>query len=71
MGLVGNLASKAAGAAAKAAAKKVGKVAETAVIIKAGEAIENKAKSRHAELMADEFGDRKLMVLRDLKSAGG
>ena len=71
MGLVGNLASKAAGAAAKAAAKKVGKVAETAVIVKAGEAIENKAKSRHAELMADEFGDRKLMVLRDLKSAGG
>lgn len=71
MGLIGNLAGKAAGAAAKAAAKKVGRVAETAVIIKAGEAIENKAKSRHAELMADEFGDRKLMVLRDLKSAGG
>lgn len=71
MGLIGNLAGKAAGAAAKAAAKKAGKIAETAVILKTGEAIEKKSKSRHAELMADEFGNRKLMVLRDLKNAGG
>lgn len=38
---------------------------------KPGRQSRTKAKSRHAELMADEFGDRKLMVLRDLKSAGG
>lgn len=75
MGLIGNLAGKAAGAVAKkaagAVAKKTGDIVETAVILKAGEMIEKKGQKRHDELMSEEFGNRKLMILRDMKHAGG